>query len=442
MSLDLDELVRTTTLSRPRRLARPRARLEVVAGRDAGRSLEFDGRARIGARPLADLVLRDSKVSGLHCEISVGEQLRVRDLGSKNGTFARGVQVLDAIVASGEILSLGRSQVRVVALEQLVDIPLHEDTDFHGMVGQSAAIRALTAKLAQLASADTTVLVLGETGTGKECVAEALHRAGARASAPLVILDCAALPAALIEAELFGFERGAFTGAVAAQAGVFERADGGTLFIDEVGELPLDLQPKLLRALEARQVRRLGGERTIAFDARIVAATNRDLPLEVARGQFREDLYWRLAVATVTVPPLRDRLEDLPLLASHLLRQMGVDPADVLTLDALEELARHGWPGNVRELRNTLERASATGGPPAVERARPEAPAPAAIDLGQPFRIGKQRVIDDYERAYMSALVEQYQGNVAEIARHAGMDRMSIYRILQRLQLSRERGRR
>jgi DNA-binding NtrC family response regulator len=433
---ELDEFLDTISMSRPRVLKQPKGRLEVIAGPDSGQRVDFAGRARIGTRQFAELVLHDSKVSGVHCEIRIEEHLSVRDLHSKNGTFARGLQVLESLLPSGEVLTLGRSQVRVVGLEQVAEIPLHVEDQFHGLVGHSSVMRALAAQIDQLSTSDATVLILGETGAGKECVAEALRASGRRTSGPLVVLDCSALPPSLIEAQIFGYERGAFTGAVAAHAGVFEQADGGTVFIDEVGELPLDLQPKLLRALEAREVRRIGGTRTIRFDARIIAATHRDLQLEVARGKFREDLYWRLAVVSLHVPPLRQRLEDVPLLAVHLLRQMGIDPSSVLTVDALKDLQLHSWPGNVRELRNALERAIAMGGHLTLDLPDP-APVSSTVDLGEPFRVGKQRLVDDYERAYMTALLAECSGNVSSMAQRASMDRMSIYRILQRLGLAR-----
>ncbi len=276
-----------------------RASLQVLAGPDAGRRFDIEDRARVGARPLADIVLADARVSGLHCEFTVGgEALRVRDLGSKNGTFVGTVRILDALLAPGDVVTVGETRLQLTPAGSRA-VPLHDADDFHGLVGQSSAIRALTARLAALAGADTTVLVQGETGTGKERVAEALHLAGRRAPKPLVVVDCGAMPATMIESELFGHERGAFTGAVASVPGAFERAHGGTLFLDEIGELPLELQPKLLRVLESRVVRRLGGAKTIPVDVRVVSATNRDLMLEVAAGRFREDLYYRLAVVTL-----------------------------------------------------------------------------------------------------------------------------------------------
>jgi DNA-binding NtrC family response regulator len=318
-----------------------------------------------------------------------------------------------------------------------VSQPLSDRDDFFGLIGQSAAMRALTARLERLAAADTTVLVQGETGTGKERVAEALHLAGARAHAPLVTVDCGALPAGIIESELFGHEKGAFTGATSSVAGAFERARGGTLFLDEVGELPLELQPKLLRAIESRTVRRLGGAQPLPVDVRIVAATNRDLPLEVTAGRFREDLYYRLAVVTLAVPSLRERIEDVPMLAAHFVGELGADGARLLTPDALAALCRHAWPGNVRELRNTIERAVALAEPVCLEtRAAPSENSQApAIDLSVPLRLGKQRLIDAYERAYVTRLIAECKGNLSEASRRAGIERISLYRLLDRHRL-------
>ena len=433
---DLDEALKTLTARRPLSLTRRRVSLQVVSGRDQGRRFDFDGRARIGTRALAEMVLTDPRVSGLHCELVVGDEIVARDLGSKNGTWLGGYRIVEAVVPPGESIAVGDTRIRVVPIEELVEVPLAATDDYYGIIGQSATVRAMTARLERLADSDTTVLVMGETGSGKERVAEALHLSGPRASGPLVIIDCGSLPRTLIESELFGHERGAFTDANALFKGAFERADGGTLFLDEIGELPLDLQPKLLRVIESRTVRRLGGQRSIAFDVRLVAATNRDLAMEVQRGRFREDLYYRLAVVSLTVPPLRERLDDIPLLAVHLLRELGRDPASYLTVESLAALQSYDWPGNVRELRNTLERAATLfepldPGARDAERAEPS----AAIDLSQPFRVGKQHAIEAFERAYVTAMLDECDGNVSECARRAGMDRMSIHRVLQRLGL-------
>jgi len=441
---EIEATLKTLTVRRPTSLKRQRVRLQVITGRDAGKQHEFDGRARIGTRKMADLVLSDARVSGLHCEIVAGDQLVVRDLGSKNGTFLGGYRVVEAVVPAGDSIAVGDTRVRVVPIEELVDVPLAATDDYFGIVGQSAAIRAMTARLERLAGSDATVLVMGETGSGKERVAEALHLSGPRAQGPLVIVDCGSLPPALIESELFGHERGAFTGATAQFKGAFERAHGGTLFLDEIGELPLDLQPKLLRAIESRTVRRLGGGKPIPVDVRLVAATNRDLALEVQRGRFREDLYYRLAVVSLTMPPLRERLDDIPLLAVHLLRELGCDPASWLTVESLAALQSYDWPGNVRELRNALERSATLMEPVApralAERSDEPAGAAARVDLDQPLRVGKQRAIEAFERAYVTAMLDACEGNVSECARRSGMDRMSIHRILQRLGMRGTRG--
>jgi transcriptional regulator with GAF, ATPase, and Fis domain len=432
---EFDDVARTQTVERPRVLQLPRAALAVVKGKDQGHKIEFEARARVGAGNLADLTLSDPKISSLHCEVVIGERVRLRDLGSKNGTWVGSACVVEALLQPGDLFTIGDSTLRVSELAGAVAVPLHDSDDFHGIVGRSAAMRALTARIEKLAATDTTVLVQGETGTGKERVAEALHLASKRASQPLVTVDCGSLPAGMIESELFGHEKGAFTGAVASVAGAFERAQGGTLFLDEIGELPLDLQPKLLRALESRVVKRLGGTRAIPVDVRVIAATNRDLQLEVASGRFREDVYYRIAVVTLAVPPLRERTEDIPLLAVHLLTTLGFDPSRFLTGEAIEALARHSWPGNVRELRNALERAAALAEPlmPAPAPPSVNLPSQPDVDLSQPLRVGRHRLVEQYERAYVSQMLAACGGNISEAARRAGVERISMYRIIQRL---------
>jgi DNA-binding NtrC family response regulator len=366
---------------------------------------------------------------------------------------------------------VGASKVRFEPLDESVEVELSPKDRFAGMIGQSVKMRELFARLEKLAPSDATVLISGETGVGKELVAEALHEYSARAGGPFVVLDCGSIPQNLIESELFGHERGAFTGATSAYAGAFERADGGTVFLDEIGELPLDMQPKLLRVLERHEVRRIGGSKTSNVDIRVVAATNRDLGVEVNRGRFREDLYYRLAVARVHVPPLRDRREDIPALIEHILQTTPGGENAELSEETVALMMKHDWPGNVRELRNVIERAvllseapaseaalsrnyipgrTSTDSPKTDRGAAPEGKDDAAgggaaengnvvsmvIDTKTPFKLAKRDLITDFERRYISQLLEEHEGNISAAARAAGIDRMSIHKMLNRLGLS------
>jgi DNA-binding NtrC family response regulator len=317
------------------------------------------------------------------------------------------------------------------------------------MVGRSVVMRELFARLAAVAPTDATVLVTGETGTGKELVAEALHENSARKGGPFVVLDCGAIPANLMESETFGHERGAFTGATSARAGAFERANGGTLFLDEIGELPLEMQPKLLRALERREIRRVGGTKMLQVNIRVVAATNRDLAVEVNKGRFREDLFYRLAVAHLAVPALRERRDDIPLLVEHILAGLPEGRDRGPRSETIELMKKHEWPGNVRELRNVIERAvlfkQNVREPSVIAAAVPaarEAVSPddlrVVVDPKIPFKVAKQDLIDEFERRYVRALLDAHGGNISAAARAAGIDRMSIHKILTRLGMDRE----
>ncbi|HVU53256.1 MAG TPA: sigma 54-interacting transcriptional regulator [Polyangia bacterium] len=434
-----------------------RCRLTVVAGPDAGLAREFEAPViRVGARRGADLVLSDGKVSRTHFEIRLDPQgYRLRDLESTNGTFVSGLRVADVYVPPGASIYVGDSRVRFDPLDDSVEVALSSADRFGDMVGRSVLMRELFARLAAVAPTDATVLVTGETGTGKELVAEALHEHSPRKGGPFVVLDCGAIPANLMESEAFGHERGAFTGATAAHAGAFERADGGTLFLDEIGELPLEMQPKLLRALERKEIRRVGGARTLQVNIRVIAATNRDLAVEVNKGRFREDLYYRLAVAHLAVPPLRERREDIPLLVEHIVAGLPGGRERGPRAETIELMKRHEWPGNVRELRNVLERAvlfQQPGREPSVIVGAPEPRAAAAgaregsaaevrapIDPTVPFKVAKQELIDEFERRYVRALLERHGGNVSAAARAAGIDRMSIHKMLNRLGMDRDR---
>jgi DNA-binding NtrC family response regulator len=422
-----------------------RARLEVLDGPDAGRGHDTDGRlTRIGGGAIAELRLTDPRVSGLHAELEVTEGgFRLRDLGSRNGTFVGDLRIHDVTLPHGAIVRVGNTRLRFAVRDDAVELPLSADAAFGALVGRTPAMRALFARLAKIAASDLSTLVYGETGTGKDLTAEALHDASPRAGRPFVVIDCGAIPSNLIESALFGHEKGAFTGAASAHAGAFERASGGTVFLDEIGELALEMQPKLLRVLERGTVQRLGGASPIEVDVRVVAATHRDLAREVARGGFREDLYYRLAVATVWMPPLRDRLDDLPLLVDRITRTLTGGRAVTLAPDTLALLARHEWPGNVRELRNVLERVVFLDEAPAgvselrqgraVEAAATAAAAVApAVDLDQPFKQAKEALVREFERDYVTRALARHAGNVSAVARAAGVDRTVIYKIIER----------
>jgi len=434
----------------------------VLTGPDAGLIRDVEAPViRIGARRGNDVQLSDSKVSGLHCEIRLDDRgYRLRDLDSTNGTYVSSLRINDVYIVAGSQIALGGTRLKFDPLGESVEIEL-ADTDRYGsMIGRSVKMRELFARLEKLARTDTTVLVTGETGAGKELVAEALHDNSPREKGPFVVLDCGSIPPNLIESELFGHERGAFTGATGSYAGAFERANGGTVFLDEIGELPLNMQPKLLRVLERKEVRRVGGAKTIEVDVRIVAATNRDLGVEVNRGRFREDLYYRLAVARVHVPPLRDRKDDLPLLIDHILATTPGGESAQIAQETIDLMMKHDWPGNVRELRNVIERAVLLAESPENEDSLRRAPAPVPrsepsvtvtpsqtatstdaqmtvpVDVTIPFKMAKQNVISEFERRYISRLLAQHDGNISAAARAAGIDRMSIHKMLHRLGLA------
>ncbi len=335
-------------------------RVEVIAGPNNGQTFPLAGPLVVGSAEEAGIALSDGTVSRYHLELTPrGDGVHVRDLGSTNGTYVAGVRVQDALVEDEVTLTVGTTRLRVRFLEEDLGAPVAR-ASFGAALGDSPAMRQLFGMLARIAPTQSTVVLLGETGTGKEVLARAIHDTSLRAAGPFVVFDCASVAPSLIESELFGHVRGAFTGAISDRQGAFLRAHGGTLFLDEIGELPLELQPRLLRVLEDGLVRRVGDDKSRSVDVRIVAATHRDLEKEVESGRFRRDLFFRLAVAPVMVPPLRDRTEDIGLLASHFWRSANPEVGPPARLLAL--LARQRFPGNVRELRNVIERAVALFG--------------------------------------------------------------------------------
>lgn len=387
-------------------------------------------RTVIGADPRADIVLADPSLSRFHCEIEVDRGRPVlHDLGSRNGTHVDGVPVIEAPLRDGALLLLGRSQLRFEIGTRNVDVVLSRNDRFGKLVGGSIPMRATYAALEAAAATDITVLLHGESGTGKDLAAESLHLASARRDGPFIVVDCSAIPGNLLEVELFGHEAGAFTGATTARTGAFEAAHGGTLFLDEVGELALDLQPKLLRAIDRREIQRVGSAKRTQVDVRIVAATNRNLKEEVNDRRFRSDLYFRLAVLVVRMPPLRDRVSDIPALVAAILDHVGDRTSPMAQSlesgELLPELLRHAWPGNVRELRNYVERCLA-GQPTQAEPSDDE----LTIDITRPLRSVRDRWVQHVERQYLERLLAAHANNVSAAARVAEVDRVHLHRLL------------
>ena len=405
-----------------RQVVPDRLRVIVLEGQDQGREAEMNSaRFTLGTEEGSDLVLTDPSVSRRHAELVRTENgLSLRDLGSTNGTFLGPQQIKEAFVATGARVRLGRTTLLLAPGEDMLLATPTLETSFGALHGSTPAMRRLFAILSRVAATDITLLITGETGTGKELAARAVQEHSLRASGPFAPLDCGALDRELAGSDLFGHEPGAFTGAAGRRPGIFEQARGGTVFLDEIGELPLELQPKLLRVLEQREVRRLGAGSYTPVDIRLVAATHRDLEEMVARGEFRADLFYRIAQVQVTLPPLRERLEDMPLLCDRLVaraREAKLAPASLqgVSAPALSALTSVAWKGNVRELRNVIDRAAAlcTGDwiTPAdlMLLAREE-----ALPRGTPALQG--RTLDSIEKEAIQATLALCNGNKTRAA--------------------------
>ncbi len=436
-----------------------RFRLTVLEGPDRGLGCEPQGdQATVGTVEGADLVLSDRTVSRFHLKVSATPQgFLMRDLGSTNGTYLEGYRVREVFLRHGARLGVGNTLIEFGLQEEESDFELSSRQRFGPLVGADPAMRRIFSMLQRIAPTDATVLIEGETGTGKELAARAIHEHSNRRDGPFVVVDAGSLPATLIESELFGHERGAFTGATNPRSGAFEEADGGTVFLDELGELPTELQPKLLRVLEQREVRRVGSNRVKKVDVRVIAATNRELKAEINRGSFRADLYYRLAVVTVTLPSLRERPGDIALLARHLLKELGTQTGKQFDISdaTIERLERQPWHGNVRELRNFIERSiwlsegqqlqvtnllendvgraapRAAEGEPESRSESPTPPGPQP-ELLLPYKVSKQRWMDYFDTTYLPALLERCTGNVSKAAREAELDRAYLFRLLRR----------
>jgi DNA-binding NtrC family response regulator len=432
--------VQTHVIASQQSLELASVELVIVDGPDRGKKLAVaEATAIVGTAPSAQLRLTDPTVSRLHCEVRLDpEGVRLVDTGSTNGTFVDGMRVKEVYLRSGATVRLGASALRAELGTEPFRLPLSAHDRFGPLLGGSVEMRRVYAILERVAATDATVLIQGETGTGKEVVARAIHDASARAKAPFVAVDAGAIADNLIESELFGHVRGAFSGALSDREGLFEEADGGTLFLDEIGELPLPLQPKLLRALEGRQIRRVGSNAMRPIDVRVVAATHRPLAQAVNVGAFREDLYYRLAVVEVALPPLRARRADIPVLAQHFLERFA--GSSDLPPELLATLLTRGWPGNVRELRNFIEQRVLVGPTAAPTSAGqpPKLTMPPALEAlvpsDLPLKEARDAWMESFERSYVRNLLKKAGGNVTRAAEMAGVNRRYLYRMMERLE--------
>lgn len=450
---DFDDVATTNTFMH--RAARPDFgteavfALSVLSGPDQGKSWLLDASAAprllVGKGPSCEVRLGDPAVSRRHAAIELaGDFVRLTDLGSTNGTWVNRVSVVEVRLFGGEHVQVGNT---VLGVERRGEAPARESsqTHFGGLIGESPEMRRLYPLCARLAASTIPVIIEGETGTGKEALAEAIHAEGARAAGPFVVFDCTAVPASMMEAELFGHERGAFTGAVQRHVGVFEQAHGGTLLIDEIGDLDLALQPKLLRAIERSEFRRIGGQQALRVDVRILAATRRNLDREVEAGRFRDDLFHRLAVGRIELPPLRHRRGEVAVLARAFSSALGGGESTIPP-HVFEQWEEYSWPGNIRELRNAVARYLALGetfalAPPssrsvAEGSGSPGADVAATVDhtiaKGLPLVRARQKVIDVFEKRYLEAILARHGGVVTQAAQAAGIARRHFQRLRAR----------
>jgi transcriptional regulator with GAF, ATPase, and Fis domain len=460
------------------------AKLVVLAGPRCGETISIDASATIGRDATSQLCIPDHLISRRHCAVELADgQCTLRDLGSSNGTYVNGMPVRERRLTHGDRIRAGDSvllflqadadpvepsSVESSAIDDrtrlIAPVPAsgsegaarHDSQapaldapdaivaevlagrmalQAHDMVGDSAAMRTVYDCIRKVAPRDSTVLICGETGTGKELAARAVHQNSGRAARPFVAVNCAALTEPLLESELFGHEKGAFTGAVVTKKGKFEVADGGTIFLDEIGELAPSLQAKLLRALQEQEFERVGGTRPIKVDVRVVAATNHDLQAAVAAGRFRQDLWYRLNVVAITMPPLRVRRTDIPLLAAHFAARYGRGRAVELSPDALDALRAYDWPGNVRELENAIERAVVLGGCNKIVADDLPEPVLASSTLRPRDGAAYHQTVLDVKRRLIRDAIERSGGNYTAAARLLGINPTYLHRLVNNLQL-------
>ncbi len=403
---------------------------------------------QIGTKTGNQIVLKDETMSRVHFEIhQTKDGYLLKDLESMNGTFINGVRVKEGYLTAGAIIRAGKTEMKFSPLDEVFEITPSKKAKFGPMIGGSMPMRKIYTIIEKVAPTDVTCIIEGESGTGKELVAQAVHEKSKRSKKSMVIFDCSAVPENLIESELFGHEKGSFTGATGLRHGAFELADGSTIFLDEIGELPIDLQPKLLRVLESRTIKRVGGDRPIPVDVRVVAATNRNLEAEVKKGNFREDLFYRLNVVPIYLPPLRRRKDDVPMLIHSFIedynKQNTERQCDGIESGALQLLSSYDWPGNVRELKNTMSRIlsfmdttkiTLEDVPEKVKVPVAKAELDIREDLG--FKDAKEQWISSFEKQYLQEILKRNNYNISATAKEAGIDRKSVQRLIKKYGLN------
>ena len=432
----------------PTKLILSKCKLTVMSGERSGKEYVLSRPLiRVGTRKDNEIVIKDETMSRLHLQIKqTKDGYLLEDVDSLNGVFINGIRVKEAFLNTGSVIRAGKTEMKFLPMDETYEVFPSKKTRFVNLIGGSMAMRKIYTIIEKIAPTDVTVIIEGESGTGKELVASAIHEKSKRSRKPFVVFDCSAVAENLIESELFGHEKGAFTGATGLRQGAFELADSGTVFMDEIGELNIDLQPKLLRVLESRMIRRVGGDRPMSIDVRVIAATNRHLESEVKKGNFREDLFYRLNVVPIYLPPLRKRKEDIPMILDYFIELHNEgnpnQKVEGISSGAMELLLSYDWPGNVRELKNTISRAiSFLEGnqitPEDIpERVRvPVAKAELDIhdDLG--FKDAKEQWVASFEKQYLEEILKRNGYNISAAAKEAGIDRKSVQRLVRKYKL-------
>lgn len=413
-----------------------------IAGPDRGDSTAIREGQEVyfGSSPDCEMSLTDKTVSRRHLKaVLQSNQVTLIDQGSTNGAFIHGSRFKEIAIGHGAEFKVGRTVIKYLPEEEFIEPEPSPDQKFGQLIGGDTKVRQLFKLMSDIAVTDATCLIEGETGTGKELIAEEIHNHSHRKNGPFVVFDCGSVPRELIESALFGHVKGSFTGAVGDRKGAFAEANGGTIFLDEIGEMQLDLQPSLLRVLDKRAVRKVGANQYEKIDVRVVAATNRDLRQEVQQKAFREDLYYRLAVIRVSVPPLRERGHDIPVLVEHFMKRFAPEQGLEVSPEDMQKLRHHSWPGNVRELRNAIERACllANGNYLNLDDALQggEASPAMGVRTDLPFKEAKGQLVEMFEREYIEDLMSRHSMNLSAAAREAQIDRKHLRELIRKYDL-------